>query len=121
MAEGKMKMIQSSTFWFREAKKSIPGGVNSPVRAFQSVGGEPFFVKRAHGSRIVDVEEHEYIDFVASYGPLILGHAHPAVVRAIQEQVTHGTSYGAPTPLEVELANLVKTAMPSIDLVRFVN
>lgn len=121
MAEGKVKALQSSKFWFTEARKSIPGGVDSPVRAFQSVGGEPFFVKRAHGSRIVDVEDYEYIDFVGSYGPLILGHAHPAIVRAIQEQVTHGTSYGAPTPLEVELANLVKTAMPSIDLVRFVN
>lgn len=121
MAEAKMKALQSSKFWFREARKSIPGGVDSPVRAFQSVGGEPFFVKGAHGSKLVDVEGREYIDYVGSYGPLILGHAHPAIVRAIQEQVTHGTSYGAPTPLEVELANLVKTAIPSIDLVRFVN
>lgn len=121
MAEGKIKLLQNSSFWFREARKSIPGGVNSPVRAFTAVGGEPFFVRNAHGSKLVDVEGREYIDFVGSYGPLILGHAHPAIVRAIQEQVTHGTSYGAPTPLEVELANLVKSAMPSIDLIRFVN
>jgi glutamate-1-semialdehyde 2,1-aminomutase len=121
MVEGKITSTQKSSFWFQEAKKSIPGGVDSPVRAFQSVGGEPFFVKSAHGSKIVDVEGREYIDFVGSYGPLILGHSHPGIVRAIQEQVIHGTSYGAPTPLEVELANLVKTAMPSIDLVRFVN
>lgn len=121
MATEKVKPFQNSTFWFREARKSIPGGVDSPVRAFKSVGGEPFFVKSARGAKLVDVEGREYIDFVGSYGPLILGHCHPAIVRAIQEQVTHGTSYGAPTPLEVELANLVKTAMPSIDLVRFVN
>ncbi len=121
MAERKMSPLQNSSFWFREARKSIPGGVDSPVRAFRAVGGEPFFVKSASGSKLVDVEGREYIDFVGSYGPLILGHAHPAIVRAIQEQVTRGTSYGAPTPLEVELANLVKTAMPSIDLLRFVN
>lgn len=121
MATGKVKPARGSKDWFEEAKKSIPGGVDSPVRAFHSVGGEPFFVQRARGSKLFDVEGREYIDFVGSYGPLILGHAHPAIVRAIQEQVTHGTSYGAPTPLEVELANLVKTAMPSIDLVRFVN
>jgi glutamate-1-semialdehyde 2,1-aminomutase len=122
MAEGEIKkVLRDSSLWFQEAKKSIPGGVDSPVRAFQSVGGTPFFVKSGHGSKLVDVEGREYIDFVCSYGPLILGHAHPAIVRAIQDQVKHGTSYGAPTPLEVELANLVKMAMPSIDLVRFVN
>lgn len=121
MAGEKMKALQNSSFWFNEARKSIPGGVDSPVRAFKSVGGEPFFVQHGHGSKIVDVEGREYIDYVCSYGPLILGHSHPAIVRAIQDQTTHGTSYGAPTPLEVELANLVKKAMPSIDLVRFVN
>ncbi len=104
-----------------QAKHLLPGGVNSPVRSFASVGGDPFFVARAAGSKIYDVEGREYIDYVCSYGPLILGHAHPAIVRAIQEQAERGTSYGAPTEWEVELASEIVAAIPSVDMVRFVN
>jgi glutamate-1-semialdehyde 2,1-aminomutase len=106
---------------FEEAKQYLPGGVNSPVRSFASVGGEPFFVARGAGSKIYDVDGREYIDYVGSYGPLILGHAPPAIVRAIQEQAESGTSYGAPTALEVELAKEIIAAMPSVEMVRLVN
>jgi glutamate-1-semialdehyde 2,1-aminomutase len=110
-----------SQHWFRRAGDVIPGGVNSPVRAFRAVGGEPFFVDRARGARIWDVDGNEYIDYVLSWGPMILGHAHPAVVRAVQEAAERGTSYGAPTPPEVELAELVREFFPSMQLLRFVN
>jgi len=103
------------------AEKVMPAGVNSPVRAFRGVGGTPLFVDRAQGSRIWDADGNEYVDFVASWGPLIAGHAHPDVVRAIQRAAARGTSYGAPTEAEVRLAALVKEAFPSIDLLRFVN
>ncbi|HEX2193987.1 MAG TPA: aminotransferase class III-fold pyridoxal phosphate-dependent enzyme, partial [Candidatus Limnocylindria bacterium] len=106
---------------FAEAQRHLPGGVNSPVRAFRGVGGTPLFVERAKGSRIVDVDGNEYIDYVCSWGPLIAGHAHPEIVAAIQRAAERGTSYGAPTEVEVRLAVLVKEAFPSIDLVRFVN
>ena len=89
---------------FRRAVEVIPGGVNSPVRAFRAVGGEPFFVARAAGARLWDVDGNEYLDYVLSWGPLILGHAHPAVVEAVREAAGRGTSYGAPTAAEVELA-----------------
>ncbi|MBI3949260.1 MAG: glutamate-1-semialdehyde 2,1-aminomutase [Acidobacteria bacterium] len=116
-----MMTSKTSHEFFEAAKQLLPGGVDSPVRSFASVGGEPFFVVRGHGAKIYDVDGREYIDYVCSYGPLILGHAPPSIVNALKEQAEHGTSYGAPTPLEVELAKLITEAMPSIEMVRFVN
>ncbi|CAN5640204.1 glutamate-1-semialdehyde 2,1-aminomutase [soil metagenome] len=113
--------MTSSAAWFRRAAEVTPGGVNSPVRAFRAVGGEPFFVERARGCRLWDVEGREYIDYVLSWGPLIFGHAHPAVVEAVREAAARGTSYGAPTPAEVELAEQVREFFPSMELLRFVN
>jgi glutamate-1-semialdehyde 2,1-aminomutase len=110
-----------STELFAAARRVIPGGVNSPVRAFAAVGGTPRFIARGEGSRIYDVDGNDYIDYVGSWGPLILGHAHEAVVAAIERAARMGTSFGAPTAFEVELAELVTKAMPSIELVRFVN
>ncbi|HEU4559554.1 MAG TPA: glutamate-1-semialdehyde 2,1-aminomutase [Longimicrobium sp.] len=106
---------------FRRAQAVTPGGVNSPVRAFRAVGGEPFFVARAEGARIWDVDGNEYIDYVLSWGPMILGHAHPAVIAAVTDGAARGTSYGAPTAAEVELAELVRELVPSMERVRFVN
>jgi glutamate-1-semialdehyde 2,1-aminomutase len=106
---------------FKKAQKVIPGGVNSPVRAFKAVGGNPLFIDRAKGSRIYDADGNSYIDYVLSWGPMILGHAHPRVVSALKAAVERGTSYGAPTALEVELAELVLRAYPSMDKVRMVN
>jgi glutamate-1-semialdehyde 2,1-aminomutase len=97
-------MNRSQTL-FQQAQQVIPGGVNSPVRAFRGVGGTPLFIKRGEGPYLVDADDHRYVDYVLSWGPLILGHAHPAVVEAIQKQAACGTSYGAPTELEVELAH----------------
>jgi glutamate-1-semialdehyde 2,1-aminomutase len=107
--------------FFAEASKLMPGGVSSPVRAFKAVGGTPFFVERGEGAYLVDVDGNHYVDYVLSWGPLILGHAHPRVVGALEEAVRRGTSYGTPSPLEVELAALVRDAMPSVELVRFVS
>ena len=104
---------------FERAKDVIPGGVNSPVRAFASVGGSPIFVKAARGCFFTDLDDNEYIDYVMSWGPLILGHAHPAVVHAVQHAAHHGTSYGAPTEAETQLAELVVAMVPSIEKVRF--
>ncbi len=106
---------------FARAQDLLPGGVDSPVRAFRAVGGTPRFISRGKGSAIWDVDGNRYIDYLASWGPLIAGHAHPGVVAAIQDAATRGTSYGAPTEAELELAELVKQAFPSIDLVRFVS
>ncbi len=106
---------------FEEAKKHIPGGVNSPVRAFRSVGGEPLFIKKAKGSKIYDVDGKSYIDYVLSWGPMILGHSHPRVIAALKKALANGTSFGAPTELEITLAKMVKKAFPSIALVRMVN
>ena len=106
---------------FAEAQKVIPGGVNSPVRSFRGVGGEPLFILRGRGSRVWDADNNEYVDYLASWGPLILGHAHPSVVLAVQESAKRGTSFGAPTPGEVELAQLICAALPSVELVRLVN
>ncbi len=106
---------------FAEAQTLLPGGVDSPVRAFRAVGGTPRFIARGKGATIWDVDDNRYIDYLASWGPLIVGHAHPGVVAALQEAVTRGTSYGAPCEAEVELARLVRAAFPSIDLVRFVS
>jgi glutamate-1-semialdehyde 2,1-aminomutase len=106
---------------FKLARQVIPGGVNSPVRACRSVGCDPIFIKRAQGSSVFDVDGNEYLDFVCSWGPMILGHAHPAVVKVIHTAAIDGTSFGAPTPSEVELASMVVEALPSIEKVRFVN
>ncbi len=106
---------------FVEALKHIPGGVNSPVRAYRSVGGDPLFISRAKGSKIWDVDSNEYIDYVGSWGPAILGHAHPKVLTALNETMKQGLSFGASHPGEIQLAKLVKEAFPSIDLLRFVN
>ena len=106
---------------FALAQNRIPGGVDSPVRAFRGVGGAPFFVDKGEGDRIRDADGNAYIDYVLSWGPLILGHAHPRVVRAIQEAAARGTSFGAPTALETELAERVNAAYPSMELLRFVN
>ena len=103
------------------ATHRLPGGVNSPVRAFRSVGGDPVFMRRGEGSRIFDVDGNPYVDYVMSYGPLILGHAHPGVVEALERTVRDGTTFGAPTELEVELAELVCEVVPSIEMVRMTN
>ncbi|HEX7215618.1 MAG TPA: glutamate-1-semialdehyde 2,1-aminomutase [Methylomirabilota bacterium] len=106
---------------FERAQRLMPGGVNSPVRAFRGVGGTPFFVARGDGARVFDVEGRSYVDFLGSWGPLILGHAAPAVVEALTEAVRRGTSYGAPTPGEVEMADLIGRAVPSMEMVRLVS
>lgn len=99
----------------------MPGGVNSPVRAFKSVGGEPVFIERGEGPYIYDVDGNRYIDYVCSWGPLILGHAHPDVIKAVRNSAMRGTSFGAPCPVELELGELIKSAFPSIELLRMVN
>ncbi len=106
---------------FERARRHIPGGVNSPVRAFAGVGGTPRFIRSAHGARIIDADGLEYIDYVGSWGPMILGHSHPVVKEALQQQLQLGVSYGAPTELEAEMAELVCELMPSIDSVRMVS
>jgi glutamate-1-semialdehyde 2,1-aminomutase len=106
---------------YAKAQQLMPGGVNSPVRAFNAVGGEPLFIKSAKGCTITDVDGNEFIDYVSSWGPLIFGHAHPSIVEAITRQAELGTSYGASTELEIELAEKVVNAVPSIDVVRMVN
>jgi len=106
---------------FKEALKYIPGGVNSPVRAYKAVGGSPLFIERANGAKIFDADGNEYIDYVGSWGPMIIGHAHPQVINALQKVMKNGTSFGASTSLEVELAKIVVKAVPSIELVRMVS
>ena len=115
-----MKRTKSKKL-FKEAQVYLPGGVDSPVRAFKAVGGEPLFIKRGSGSKIYDEDGNEFIDYVCSWGPLILGHAHPDVVAAVCRAAEDGTSYGAPTACETKLAKLVCEAMPSIEKVRFVS
>jgi glutamate-1-semialdehyde 2,1-aminomutase len=115
-----MKITRSQSL-YKKALELMPGGVNSPVRAFRAVGGNPLFIARAKGSRIYDVDGNEFIDYVLSWGPMILGHSHPEVVKALKKAIENGTSYGAPTPLEIELAMLIKKAYPSIEKVRMVN
>lgn len=114
-------MFDKSRELFAKAQVLLPGGVNSPVRAFRSVGMDPLFVSRAEGAKIYDVDGNEYIDYVGSWGPLILGHAHPDVVEALREAAGRGTSYGAPTELEIQLAEMVTQAVPSVEMVRMVN
>ena len=106
---------------FAEAQKIIPGGVNSPVRAFRAVGGTPRFIREAAGSKIIDTEGREYIDYLASWGPMILGHSHPDVVAAIREAAGRGTSYGAPTEIEIGMARRIVDAFPSVEMVRMVS
>jgi glutamate-1-semialdehyde 2,1-aminomutase len=106
---------------FSRAQELLPGGVNSPVRAFKSVGGTPLFIDHANGAIVTDADGNDFIDYVQSWGPMVLGHAHPEVVSALQQAVVHGTSYGAPTALENQLAELVIDTVPSIEMVRFVN
>jgi len=115
-----LNTTQSETL-FAASQRVIPGGVDSPVRAFRSVGGTPRFIDRGEGAHVWDADGNRYIDYVLSWGPLILGHAHPAVVAAVQEAAGRGTSYGAPTALEVELAQAVIDLVPSVEMIRFVN
>jgi glutamate-1-semialdehyde 2,1-aminomutase len=109
-------MIQKSKELFERAKKSIPGGVNSPVRAFKSVGGSPIFIDKAKGAYLFDADGNKYIDYIASWGPMILGHAYEPVVKVIQEYAAYSTSFGAPTELEVEMAELILSMVPNVDL-----
>jgi glutamate-1-semialdehyde 2,1-aminomutase len=114
-------MYEQSKQLFERAQQSIPGGVNSPVRAFKSVGGTPVFMKSARGAYLYDEDGNQYIDYIASWGPMILGHAHEPIVKAIQEKVTYSTSFGAPTELEIEMAELIKSMVPNVDLIRMVS
>lgn len=116
-----MRKDERSKAAFAEARQYIPGGVNSPVRAFKSVGLTPVYVQRGQGSRIYDIDGNEFIDYVGSWGPLIMGHAHPLVVEALKRTAELGTSFGAPTELETEMAKLVCERVPSVDIVRMVN
>ena len=113
--------LDNSERLFARARRLIPGGVNSPVRSFGAVGGTPPFIDSGRGARVRDVDGNEYLDFVGSWGPLVLGHAHPAVVEAVQRAAADGTSFGAPTERELELADLITRAMPSIEMLRLVN
>ncbi len=106
---------------FERAKGLFPGGVSSPVRAFRAVGGQPLFISRGEGPYLFDVDGNQFIDYVLSWGPLILGHAHPSIVTALEGAVRRGTSYGAPSPLEIELAELIQEFMPGLEMMRFVN
>ncbi len=116
-----MLNIQKSIELFSEAKELLPGGVDSPVRAFRAVGGQPLFIANGEGAFLTDVDGNRFIDYVLSWGPLILGHAHPQVVGALEKALTSGTSFGAPSPLENELARQVMALMPNIEMIRFVN
>ena len=106
---------------FRRSEKILVGGVDSPVRAFRAVGGSPLVIERAEGARLYDADGNEYLDYVCSWGAMILGHAHPSVTKAIQDQAAYGTSYGMTSPLESELAEQIASAVPSIEMMRFVS
>jgi glutamate-1-semialdehyde 2,1-aminomutase len=112
---------ERSTVLFQQAKVAIPGGVNSPVRAFKSVGADPVFIKKAAGSHIFDEDGNNFIDYVGSWGPMIVGHCHPDIIKAVQETMANGASFGAPTERETILANMVIDAVPSIEMVRMVS
>lgn len=114
-------LLNKSEYLFNKAQKFIPGGVNSPARAFKSVGGVPVFFEKAKGSLITDVDGNEYIDYVGSWGPMILGHAYPPVVKAVQDASFNSTSFGAPTSIEIEMAELVQKMVPNVESVRMVN
>ncbi len=113
--------IPKSRKLFQQAQEVLPGGVDSPVRAFRAVGGQPLFIERGEGPYLFDVDGNRYIDYVLSWGPLITGHAHAKVVEAVQQAALKGTSYGAPSPLEIDLAHKVMEFMPGIEMIRFVN
>lgn len=113
--------IKNSEQLFQRAQKSIPGGVNSPVRAFKSVGGNPIFIQKAKGAYLYDEDGNTYIDYIASWGPMILGHAYEPVIKAIQEKAAFSTSFGAPTQLEIEMAELIISMVPNVDLIRMVS
>ncbi|HMJ47567.1 MAG TPA: glutamate-1-semialdehyde 2,1-aminomutase [Ferruginibacter sp.] len=113
--------IKKSKKLFERAQRSIPGGVNSPVRAFKSVGGTPIFIKHAKGAYLFDADGNKYIDYIASWGPMILGHAYAPVVNAIKKYASYSSSYGAPTKLEVEMAELIISMVPNVDLIRMVS
>lgn len=115
------KTIQKSEALFQRAQQSIPGGVNSPVRAFKSVGGTPLFMQRAKRAYLYDADGNQYIDYIASWGPMIMGHAFEPVIEAVQKKVVDSTSFGAPTELEIEMAELVKSMVPNVDLIRMVS
>lgn len=119
--ESTMLNTQQSQALWQEAKDLMPGGVNSPVRAFRSVGGDPLFFQKGQGARIWDVDGNAYVDYVGAWGPAILGHAHPAVVAAVQEVVVNGFGFGAPTPAENQIARVIREALPSMEVVRLVN
>ena len=112
---------KKSSSLFEEAKKYIPGGVNSPVRAFKAVGGSPLFIKKGSGSKIIDVDGNEYIEYIGSWGPHLFGHNPPFIVDALKQALENGTSFGAPTGLEVEMAKLITGLVPSVEMVRMVN
>ena len=114
-------MINKSIELFERAQRSIPGGVNSPVRAYKSVGGTPVFIKKAKGAYLFDADDNQYIDFIASWGPMILGHAHEPIVKAIQQKAIHSTSFGAPTELEIDMAELIISMAPNVDQIRMVS
>ena len=116
-----MLNLSKSLEAFEEAKNLMPGGVNSPVRSYRSVDCNPPFIARAEGDKIYDIDGNEYIDYVGSWGPMVVGHAHPRVVKALQEAAARGTSYGAPTLIESELAKLVQSVYPSMEMLRMVN
>jgi glutamate-1-semialdehyde 2,1-aminomutase len=116
-----MRSRAKSDALFEEALRRLPGGVNSPVRAFGAVGGRPFFVQRAQGARVWDVDGNEYLDYVGTWGPAILGHAHPRIIAAVKAAADHGTSFGIPNPLEVRMAQLICAACPSVEKVRMTN
>ena len=115
-----MNTIRSQQL-FARAQTLLPGGVDSPVRAFRAVGGQPLFIERGQGAYLFDVDGNRFIDYVLSWGPLILGHAHPRVVAALAQAAARGTSFGAPSPLELELAELIQQFLPNIEMLRFVN
>jgi glutamate-1-semialdehyde 2,1-aminomutase len=115
------RSIANSEAAFLKARQVMPGGVSSPVRAFKAVGGTPLFIKEAQGCRVTDIDGNAYIDYVASYGPMIVGHAHESVVAALSKAVGRGTSFGAPTEAEINLATVITSALPSVEMVRFVN
>jgi glutamate-1-semialdehyde 2,1-aminomutase len=117
----KNHVLKKSESTYKEAQKLMPGGVSSPVRAFKAVGGTPPFIKESEGCTLTDIDDNQYIDYVGSYGPIIAGHANETVVAALSKAIGHGTSYGAPTCAEIELAKIITSALPSVEMVRFVN
>src|SRR5437868_5222905 len=120
MADRPRSIVKSEAAYL-QARRLMPGGVSSPVRAFKAVGGTPLFIRHAQGCLITDVDDNPYIDYVGSYGPMIAGHANERVVAALSKAIGRGTSFGAPTEAESQLANVVVSALPSVDMVRFVN